>query len=536
MAKRLGKGFVEFFLKSDKFNAGAKKVMAVLGRMKDKMRAASNFARNFLIAGVAAAGGLVKLAMTQIEAERKLAAVMRATGNASGFTTKQLIKQAQALQKITTFGDEAIINAQAILATFKEIKGDVFKDAIGSILDMASVLDTDLKGAAVQIGKALNDPVKGISALSRVGVSFTQTQKNQIASFVAANDVMSAQRVILKELQGEFGGVAQAMGKTDVGKFRKALNQLGDAGEKFGIAILRALTDALPHLERFANWVNTLNRRDFDNFIRKAKILGAILIGVWAAPKLIGAIQGFVALVKWAGAATTAMVAGPLAALAAGYAFVAIQADKAAAAGKRIIANSRNFADTSKELLRLKSALGEAGSDQKRLTIMRQIEDAQSRIVDLTKESVDENEGLNDDLSTTNTVLSVISFGLAGTSKKAAASQQDQLNFAENTLKATRARVKEMEKGIKVQKKTPGAKTSVVGLPEAVKDGKLSIQMVGLEEQFLKIATGTVDRQTTLAKEANDIAAKQLVAQTRMAAALESVRGPLARRLIGVKP
>jgi hypothetical protein len=105
-----------------------------------------------------------------------------------------------------------------MLATFTNItnglgpQNQIFDQATQTMLDLSVATGTDAKGAAVQLGKALNDPVKGISALTRVGVTFTQQQKDQIAALVKSGDTMGAQKIILAELNKEFGGSAKAAG------------------------------------------------------------------------------------------------------------------------------------------------------------------------------------------------------------------------------------------------------------------------------------------------------------------------------------
>src|SRR5262249_24601999 len=83
-----------------------------------------------------------------------------------------------------------------------------------TMLDMSVALGQDMKTSAVQLGKALNDPIKGVSALQRVGVSFTQAQKAQIKALVESGNTLGAQKIILGELNNEFGGSAEAAGKT----------------------------------------------------------------------------------------------------------------------------------------------------------------------------------------------------------------------------------------------------------------------------------------------------------------------------------
>lgn len=205
----------------------------------------------------------VSLWATQEQAEAKLAATIRATGGAAGFSAEQLKQYAAQLQKSTTFGDEAIINGQALLTTFKEIKGDNFQRATRAMLDLTAAMGgDDLKGAAIQLGKALNDPLKGITALSRVGVSFTDAQRQQIQQFMAAGEIAKAQGVILDELEGEFGGVAEAMANTATGGLRQFHNAVSDTWETIGKAfaptlnaLARQLTNMLPHIHSAAEWL-----------------------------------------------------------------------------------------------------------------------------------------------------------------------------------------------------------------------------------------------------------------------------------------
>lgn len=181
---------------------------------------------------MAAPGQAIDAAKRQIDAETKLQAVLLATGHAAGFSADQLKQHAAELQKATTFGDEAVIEFQSVLATFKNVSGDAFRGATEAALDMAAVMGQDLKTTAVQLGKALNDPVRGIAALRRVGVSFTTQQVEQIKAMQEVGDIAGAQAVILKELQGEFGGAAAAMAKTPFGRMTQVWNAFGDTMEQ----------------------------------------------------------------------------------------------------------------------------------------------------------------------------------------------------------------------------------------------------------------------------------------------------------------
>ncbi|MDO7853142.1 hypothetical protein [Hymenobacter convexus] len=143
-----------------------------------------------------------------------LEATLHATKNAAGLTAAEIRKIGEERAKVTLFDDDETNRASAMLLTFKNVKKGVFEDAIPAIQDLATKMagdgPADMKGASIQLGKALNDPIGGIKALTRVGVTFTDQQKEQIAAMVKAGDTAGAQKLILAELNSEFGGAAKA--------------------------------------------------------------------------------------------------------------------------------------------------------------------------------------------------------------------------------------------------------------------------------------------------------------------------------------
>jgi phage-related protein len=171
--------------------------------------------------------------------------VIRSTGGAAGVSAGQVAQLATSISNLTGIDDEAIQSGANLLLTFTNLRNeagkgnDVFNQATQTITDMSVALGTDVKGAAIQVGKALNDPIKGITALTRVGVSFTEQQKAQIAAMVASGDTLGAQKLILKELNKEFGGSAAAA---------------ATAGDKLKVAFANMQeavgTKLLPYLDR----------------------------------------------------------------------------------------------------------------------------------------------------------------------------------------------------------------------------------------------------------------------------------------------
>ncbi|MGI4870677.1 MAG: hypothetical protein ACRYFX_05795 [Janthinobacterium lividum] len=150
-----------------------------------------------------------------------LEATLVATKNAAGLTADEIRAIGTERAKYTLFDDDETNRASAMLLTFKNVKKGVFEEAIPAIQDLATKMagdgPADLKGASIQLGKALNDPIVGVTKLTKVGVTFTEQQKEQIAAMVKAGDTAGAQRVILGELNSEFGGSAEAARKAGGG-------------------------------------------------------------------------------------------------------------------------------------------------------------------------------------------------------------------------------------------------------------------------------------------------------------------------------
>lgn len=209
-----------------------------------------------LSAGAIAGGSaLAAMAIDAENAQTKLENTFKGMNAASFTTVKQLDKQADALAKATIFDDDSIKEFQTTMLTFGNVTGDVFKESVEVGADMAAFFGTDMQGAAVQLGKALNDPIKGITALSRVGVSFTEEQQAQIKAMTEAGDVAGAQAIILGELEKQVGGTATALSETTGGQISQAMEDLGEAGESLGTLLLPVFASLAQGLAGFADFV-----------------------------------------------------------------------------------------------------------------------------------------------------------------------------------------------------------------------------------------------------------------------------------------
>lgn len=198
----------------------------------------------------------IKAAQEQQRVNAQLEAVLRSTGMAAGLSADQLRDMAGAMQRTTQFGDEAVIGMQNLILTFTNIggAGGIFERTTKAALDVATAMGMDLQSAAIQVAKALNDPTTGLSMLTRVGITFSEEQKEVIKQLQATGDIAGAQIVILEELERQFGGSAAAMRDTFGGAAQSAQNAFGDLLERIGdivienpavITAIESVTDTL---------------------------------------------------------------------------------------------------------------------------------------------------------------------------------------------------------------------------------------------------------------------------------------------------
>lgn len=175
-----------------------------------------------LFRGIIRETGEYQAVLAQVEAR------IKSTGSAAGVTTDQLAKMAANLQNATTFDDAEILRAQSVLLSFTRVTEENFEAATEAVLNLSTAMGTDLQSSVTQIGKALNDPIQGITALQRSGIQFTAAQRQMIRSLVETGQVAEAQRVILAELETQFGGSARAARTTLGGALAGLRNAFGD--------------------------------------------------------------------------------------------------------------------------------------------------------------------------------------------------------------------------------------------------------------------------------------------------------------------
>lgn len=169
-------------------------------------------------------GKMVQGAKDAEAAMAQVNAAIKSTGGAAGVTAKQIAAMSTEIKRMTGIDDDLVNSMSSVLLTFTKVGKDVFPQATKAIIDMSTRLGTDLNSSAIQVGKALQDPIKGVTALSKAGVSFSESQKAVIKNLTETGQVAKAQAIILKELETEFGGSAAAARDT-LGGALKALQQ-----------------------------------------------------------------------------------------------------------------------------------------------------------------------------------------------------------------------------------------------------------------------------------------------------------------------
>ena len=199
----------------------------------------------------------------QAEAIAQVEAGLAATGGTAGFTSKQLQQMASDLQTVSVFGDEEILQGvTSQLLTFTNIAGDSFSRTQQAVLDLASkVKGVGLESGAIMLGKALNDPIANLGALSRSGIQFSEDQKEVVKSLAESGRLAEAQSIILDELDKQDGGAAEAAASAGLGPFKQLNNILGDMLEPFGKIVAEALIPFTEKIKVLANRIDNLSPR-----------------------------------------------------------------------------------------------------------------------------------------------------------------------------------------------------------------------------------------------------------------------------------
>jgi phage-related minor tail protein len=305
MATQVASLFGVLSLEDKQFQSGLKSADTGLKNTADRMKSFGDGVRNTGVLLMGAATPILAFGAAAINsagesqlAVSQLNAVIESTGGVAGVTADHATALADSLQSVTRFSDESVLAGQNMLLTFTNIgaAGGVFDLATKTALDMSTALGGDVSQSAMQLGKALNDPINGITALQRVGVTFTEAQKEQIAAMVEAGDVAGAQTLILQELQREFGGSAVAAGQTFPGQMDIMKNKMDEINEAIGNILIPALGEIVtavgPIIDKIVEWIQQNPEL--------VKNIGIVAIGAFALGGILTILGTAIGLVSGA--------------------------------------------------------------------------------------------------------------------------------------------------------------------------------------------------------------------------------------------
>ena len=211
-----------------------------------------------------AASACVTAYSAQEIAERRLQTTLRATQNAVGMSAGEMLDLADALSQVSTYSDQEILAVEQMLAATRKISAEVMPEATQAILDMAAATGEDAANAAQRLSQALSDPAGEIESLKEAGIQLSEEQKENIKKVQEQNGVYEAQKILLKEVESTYGGMARAIADTDTGKLQQISDVWQDIKEGLGEGLLNSIGPALDALYE--------KLLDIDDWISKANL------------------------------------------------------------------------------------------------------------------------------------------------------------------------------------------------------------------------------------------------------------------------
>ena len=307
---------IKLSLNDKQFQSSLRKATRRMKKFGTSMkRTGQTLSRNLTLPLLAFGAASIAAFDKQAKAIAQVEAGIKSTGGAAGFTSKQLQKMASELQGKTLFGDEVILkDATSQLLTFTNIAGEQFARTQVAALNLATRLDGDLKSASIQLGKALNDPIANLSALSRSGIQFSVEQKKVIKELAETNRLAEAQTLILDELENQYGGAAEAAAQAGAGGLKQLQNQFGDLMEEIGGMLLPIVIDLGNQFKTLLEGFKNLSPE-----VKKMVITVGILAGA-LGPLLI--VLGSIVTILATLSIKFIAIAAAIAALALGILFV----------------------------------------------------------------------------------------------------------------------------------------------------------------------------------------------------------------------
>jgi len=292
-------------------NRGLKKAMSEFKRLETTGQKTAFALKKAFVPATAALGGLAVAGAKMVAAGEQaatanarieqIATSMGLFGAETEKVTGRLVDLANEQARLTGVDQNLIKESQALLLTFKDIASSA--DEVGGAFDRATQLTLDMASAgfgsvtdnAKQLGKALNDPIAGLTALRRSGIQFTEAQQDQIRTLVESGQTLEAQNLILQEIENQVGGTAEATANS-TDKMKVAFSQ---ASESIGMALLPAVEALLPLVIGLADWAS----QNTEILIGLAAVIGGLSAAIVVANfamKAWAAAQAIATAAQWA--------------------------------------------------------------------------------------------------------------------------------------------------------------------------------------------------------------------------------------------
>lgn len=225
-------------------------------------------------------------------ASGQVQAALDSMGGASGKTLEELQALSLELRGLSTFDDDDIMTkSTANLLTFGNVAGQVFDRASKAILDVSARLGNDLQASTMLVGKALNDPIRGLTQLRRVGIQFTAAQEETVKKMVETNRLAEAQGVLLGELERQFGGAAAAQRQADVwANLRDVWRDVEGVLERIVTTVLPPMIAVLERLGTAFIGLSEPMQNMIVGAVAVAAALGPLLVGLGMAMQALAGL------------------------------------------------------------------------------------------------------------------------------------------------------------------------------------------------------------------------------------------------------
>jgi hypothetical protein len=207
-------------------------------------------------AEIVAIRDVVKAYAESEQANIKLAQAMKARGIYTEELFKQTVASADAMMRLTTFDDEAIKGAQAMLVALANLTGNGLERATKATLDLAQAKELDLSTAAIMVARAINGDTDSIVRFIKVNMD--------------GMDASQRFEAVLEALSKTVGGQAQAA-TAGTGALKQLNNIYVELKESLGSALIPILSD-------LAKWLSDIIPK-MQSWVEENKKLVAILAG-----------------------------------------------------------------------------------------------------------------------------------------------------------------------------------------------------------------------------------------------------------------